>query len=93
MRYDAARTSITGEWASQANWIQMSLAHDVSGWDILHQNWPSAAIIKECAIRAVRTGTSAARTIRRWSHNDLHTLSAIQGSNFEVVQMGTIVTK
>jgi len=29
----------------------------------------------------------------RWSDNDLGTLSAIQGSNFEVVQMGTIVTK
>ena len=29
----------------------------------------------------------------RWSDSDLHTLSAIKGSNFEVVQMGTIVTK
>lgn len=29
----------------------------------------------------------------RWSDNDLHTLSAIKGSNFEVVQMGQIVTK
>ena len=29
----------------------------------------------------------------RWNDNDLHTLGAIQGSNFEVVQMGTIVTQ
>jgi hypothetical protein len=29
----------------------------------------------------------------RWSDSDLHTLGAIKGSNFEVVQMGTIVTK
>jgi hypothetical protein len=29
----------------------------------------------------------------RWSDSDLHTLSAIKGANFEVVQMGTIVTK
>jgi hypothetical protein len=28
----------------------------------------------------------------RWSDDDLHTLSAIKGSNFEVVRMGTIVT-
>jgi hypothetical protein len=28
----------------------------------------------------------------RWNDNDLHTLSAIKGSNFEVAQMGTIVT-
>ena len=29
----------------------------------------------------------------RWSDSDLHTLGAIKGSSFEVVQMGTIVTK
>jgi len=29
----------------------------------------------------------------RWSDDDLHTLGSIKGSNFEVVQMGTIVTK
>jgi hypothetical protein len=29
----------------------------------------------------------------RWSDSDLHTLSAIKGSDFEVVQMGTVVTK
>ncbi len=29
----------------------------------------------------------------RWSDDDLHTLGAIKGSNFEVVQMGTIVTQ
>ena len=29
----------------------------------------------------------------RWSDDNLHTLGAIKGSNFEVVQMGTIVTK
>jgi hypothetical protein len=29
----------------------------------------------------------------RWSDSDLHTLSGIKGSDFEVVQMGTIVTK
>ena len=29
----------------------------------------------------------------RWSDSDLHTLGAIKGSDFEVVQMGTIVTK
>ena len=29
----------------------------------------------------------------RWSDSDLHNLSAIKGSDFEVVQMGTIVTK
>jgi hypothetical protein len=29
----------------------------------------------------------------RWSDNDLQTLSAIKGSNFEVVQMGTLVTR
>lgn len=29
----------------------------------------------------------------RWSDSDLHTLSTIKGSSFEVVQMGTIVTK
>ena len=29
----------------------------------------------------------------RWSDDDLHTLSTIKGSAFEVVQMGTIVTK
>lgn len=29
----------------------------------------------------------------RWSESDLHTLGAIKGSNFEVVQMGPIVTK
>jgi hypothetical protein len=29
----------------------------------------------------------------RWSDDNLHTLGSIKGSNFEVVQMGTIVTK
>jgi hypothetical protein len=29
----------------------------------------------------------------RWSDSDLHTLGGIKGSDFEVVQMGTIVTK
>ena len=29
----------------------------------------------------------------RWSDSDLHTLGTIKGSSFEVVQMGTIVTK
>jgi hypothetical protein len=29
----------------------------------------------------------------RWSDSDLHTLGTIKGSDFEVVQMGTIVTK
>jgi hypothetical protein len=29
----------------------------------------------------------------RWSDDELHTLSAIKGSNFEVVKMGTIVTQ
>ena len=29
----------------------------------------------------------------RWNDSDLHTLGAIKGSDFEVVQMGTIVTK
>jgi hypothetical protein len=29
----------------------------------------------------------------RWSDDNLHTLGAIKGSNFEVLQMGTIVTK
>jgi hypothetical protein len=29
----------------------------------------------------------------RWNDSDLHNLSAIKGSDFEVVQMATIVTK
>jgi len=29
----------------------------------------------------------------RWNETELHTLSAIKGSDFEVVQMGTVVTK
>ena len=29
----------------------------------------------------------------RWNDNELNTLKAIKGSNFEVVQMGTIVTQ
>ena len=29
----------------------------------------------------------------RWNDNELHTLSGIKGSDFEVVQMGTVVTK
>jgi hypothetical protein len=29
----------------------------------------------------------------RWSDDELHTLSAIKGSNFEVVKMGTVVTE
>jgi hypothetical protein len=29
----------------------------------------------------------------RWNDDELHTLSGIKGSDFEVVQMGTIVTK
>jgi|SRR5215831_327010 len=29
----------------------------------------------------------------RWNDSDLHTLSGIKGSDFEVVQMGTLVTK
>ena len=28
----------------------------------------------------------------RWSDDNLHTLSQVKGSNFEVVKMGTIVT-
>ena len=29
----------------------------------------------------------------RWNESDLHSLSTIKGSDFEVVQMGTVVTK
>jgi len=29
----------------------------------------------------------------RWSDDNLHTLSSVKGSNFEVVKMGTVVTK
>ncbi len=29
----------------------------------------------------------------RWSDDDLHTLGQVAGSNFEVVQMGTVVTQ
>ena len=29
----------------------------------------------------------------RWNDDELHTLSAIKGSDFEVVKMGTIVTE
>jgi hypothetical protein len=29
----------------------------------------------------------------RWSDDNLHALSSVKGSNFEVVKMGTVVTK
>jgi hypothetical protein len=29
----------------------------------------------------------------RWSDDNLHTLSRVKGSDFEVVKMGTVVTK